>query len=460
MQRSIIFHRHLKCGVVSALFLILLSGSILLTGCDNSHKSSQPPPAAAGVPEVSVITVKPQKITLKIELPGRTSPFRIAEIRPQVSGLILKRLFKEGSTVKAGQELYRIDPAPFQAALDNANANLVATKKAADRARAAIGASMAGVAQQRATLELARTNLTRFKDAFKEKAVSTSQRDQAVTEAKVAEAMLQAAEAQVKSDQQAVAVSEAAIQQAEAALETIRINLAYTRITAPISGSIGISSITEGAIVTAYQPVALTTIQQIDPIYVDVPQSTTELLNLKSRLADGRLHHDEANQDNVGLTLGDGTTYQHEGKLQFSDVTVDPTTGSVILRVIFPNPEGILLPGMFVQTTINEGVNSEAILIPQQGVSRDFKGNPVALVVDAQGKVVQKILTLDRAIGNKWLVSSGLTTGDRLIVEGIQRVRPGATVKAIPFHENGTEAATPSGKAALPGVTERSKEGA
>ncbi|MBF0572493.1 MAG: efflux RND transporter periplasmic adaptor subunit [Desulfamplus sp.] len=428
----------LKKSLISGIVLIIMSAAILMAGCEDRHKSSQKPPSpqmGSGTPEVSFITVKTETITLTTELPGRTSPFRIAEIKPQVSGLILKRLFEEGSTVKAGQELYRIDPAPFQAALDNANANLVATKRAADRAKAAIGASTAGVSRQRATLELALTNLGRLKEAFKERAVSTNQVDQAVTEAKVAEASLQAAEAQLNSDNQGVAVAEAAIKQAESALETIKINLSYTKIKAPISGRIGISNVTEGAIVTAYQPIPLATIQQIDPIYVDVPQSTTELLNLRSRLTDGRLNSDGTNQDKVRLMLGDGKAYKHEGKLQFSDVTVDPTTASVILRVIFPNPEALLLPGMFVQTLIKEGVNEQAILIPQQSVSRDFKGNPVALTVNGEGKVVPKVLTLDRAIKNQWLVSSGLVSGDKVIVEGMQKVRPGVVVKALPFQE-------------------------
>ncbi|MBF0209742.1 MAG: efflux RND transporter periplasmic adaptor subunit [Desulfamplus sp.] len=415
------------------LALAMLTG---FTGCEDRKKSSQPQQQQqAMIPEVSTVTVELQEITLKTELPGRTSPFRIAEIRPQVSGLILKRLFTEGSTVKAGQELYRIDPTPFESALNNAKANLTASKKGAERAKAAIGASRAVIAQKKATLELAKTNLERFKEAFKERAISTSQRDQAETEVKVAEAMLQAAEAQLNSDQQAVAVAEASIEQAEAALETARINLAYTRINAPISGHIGISSVTEGAIVTAYQPVALTTIQQIDPIYVDVPQSTNELLNLRTRLEDGRLDRDKSNHDKVGLIFGENMQYQHEGKLQFSDVTVDPTTGSVTLRIIFPNPDDLLLPGMFVKTTIKEGVNKQAILIPQQGVSRDFKGNPVALIVDDKNKVQQRSLTLDRAVGNQWLVSSGLLQGDKLIVEGMHRVRAGAEVKDIPFKE-------------------------
>jgi membrane fusion protein (multidrug efflux system) len=228
------------------------------------------------------------------------------------------------------------------------------------------------------------------------------------------------------------------IQYWKATVETARINLGYCRVTAPISGRIGKSNVTEGAIVTAYQPVALATIQQLDPIYVDVPQSTTELLRLKRRLEDGRLKSHGTNHNKVKLILEDGTAYPPEGTLQFRDVTVDPTTGSVILRVVFTNPEGVLLPGMFVRAVIKEGVNEQAILIPQQGVSRDPKGNPVSLIVDAEGKAQQRMLTLDRAIGDKWLVSAGLAPGNRVIVEGMQRVRPGAAVKVVPFKEGKT----------------------
>ena len=420
-----------------------LSGSFLFTGCDRSMQSQPPPP----VPRVAVVTVQPQKVVLTNELPGRTFAVRIAEIRPQVSGLIQKRLFTEGSDVKIGQALYQVDPASFQAALDNATANLAATRKLADRARAALGAGIAHVTQQRATLELARTNRRRFEDAFKDSAVSASQRDQAVTNADVAEATLRAAEAQLESDRAAVAVAEAAIHQAEAALKTARINLDYTKINATISGRIGKSNVTEGAIVTAYQPIPLATIQQLDPIYADVAQSTTELLRLKRRMEEGRLNQDGTNQSKVRLIMEDGTAYPLEGMLQFRDVTVDPTTGSVILRVVFPNPEGVLLPGMFVWAVIKEGVNKQAILIPQQGVSRDRKGNPVALIVKADGKVDQRILTLDRAIGNKWHVSAGLVPGDRVIVEGMQRVRPGAAVKVVPFKESGTKHAAPENTA-------------
>lgn len=417
--------------------IILLAAALLFglvaLSCDRRQQSPPPPP----VPEVSTVTVQVQKIMLVAELPGRTSAYRMAEIRPQVSGLIQKRLFTEGSDVKAGQVLYQIDPALFQAALDNAKASLVATRKAADQARAALKASIADVARLQVTLELARTNRQRYEASFEEKIVSTIQRDQAVTEAKVAESTLSAAEAQVESSRVAVAVAQATIQQAEAALKTARINLGYAKVTAPISGRIGRSNVTEGAIVTAYQPVALATIQQLDPIYVDVPQSTTELLRLKRRLKAGRINQNGTEQSNVKLILEDNTAYPREGRLQFSDVTVDPTTGSVILRVVFPNPDSILLPGMFVRAVVKEGLNKQATLIPQQGVSRDHKGNPFALIVDAESKVGLRMLTLDRAMGDKWLVSSGLAPGELVIVEGLKRLRPGATVKAVPFMENG-----------------------
>jgi membrane fusion protein, multidrug efflux system len=409
---------------------MVLLCSLLLDGCQR-----QAPPPPPPVPEVATVTVQTQRAVLTNELPGRTSPYRVAEIRPQVSGIIQKRLFEEGAEVKAGAVLYQIDPAHFQAAYDNAAANLAVTRKAPDRARAALQASIAGVTRQRATLELARTNVQRFEELFKDRAVSASQRDQAVTDVEVAEATLRGAEAQVESDRQALAAAEAAIPQAEAALETTRIDLGYTRVTAPISGRIGKSNVTDGALVAAYQALALASIQQIDPIYVDVPRSTTELLRLKQRSEKDRHITDGADQRKVKLLLEDGIPYPSEGNLQFRDVTVDPTTGSVILRMVFPNPKSILLPGMYVRAVVQEGIAERAILVPQQGVTRDPKGNPVALIVDAAGKVQQRMLTLDRAIGDKWLVSSGLAPGDRLIVEGLQRVRPGAAVKVVPFND-------------------------
>ncbi|MBW1787597.1 MAG: efflux RND transporter periplasmic adaptor subunit [Deltaproteobacteria bacterium] len=371
--------------------IVALLGGFLPAGCDRGQESPPPPP----VPEVTTVTVQPQRVVLTTELPGRTSAFRIAEIRPQVNGLIQKRLFTEGSDVKAGQVLYQIDSDLFQAALDNA--------------KAALG-------RAEASLTAIRLRAERYKEALAEKAVSQQNYDDAAAALKQAEADIQYWKATVK---------------------TANISLRYTRVTAPISGRIGKSSVTGGAIVTAYQPMALATIQQLDPIYVDVPQSTTELLSLKSHLKDGTLNQNETDQNKVKLILEDGTAYPLEGTLQFSDVTVDPTTGSVILRVVFPNPKGVLLPGMFVRTVIKEGVNELAILVPQQGVSRDHKGNPVALIVNVEGKVDQRILTLDRAIGDKWLVSAGLVSGDLVIVEGIKMLRPGADVKAVPFKESG-----------------------
>jgi membrane fusion protein (multidrug efflux system) len=420
---------------------------LITSGC-GSQQAAPPPP----VPEVAIVTVNPERVVLTTELPGRTSPYFVAEIRPQVNGIIQRRLFNEGSDVRAGEVLYQIDPAPFQAAYDNAAANLAVTRKTADRARAAVEASIAGVTRQQATLELARTNRWRLEELFKGRAVSASQRDQAVTEAEVAEATLRSAEAQVESDRQAVAAAEAAIQQAEAMLEAARINLGYTRIIAPISGRIGKSNVTVGALATAYQGSVFATIQQIDPIYVDATQSSTTLLQLKRNIASGLLKVNGSNQARVKLLLEDGTSYPLEGILKFSDVTVDPSTGSFILRMVFPNPKHILLPGMYVRALVQEGIADRAILVPQQGVSRDLKGNPVALIVDREGKVQQRMITLDRAIGDKWLVSSGLSPGDQLIVEGVQKVRPGASVKIVPLGASGKEgpeaekAVQPAGK--------------
>ena len=397
MQLNRTVYEPLKWSVVLAAIL----GSLLLAGCDRQQQA----PPSRPVPEVSTVTVQTQKIMLATELPGRTSAFRVAEIRPQVSGLVQKRLFTEGSDVKAGQVLYQIDPAPFQAALDNA--------------RAALG-------RAEANLPALRSRAERYRELLADKAVSQQDYDDAA-----------AALTQVEAD----------IQYWKATVETARINLGYTRVMAPISGRIGKSNVTEGAIVTAYQPVHLATIQQLNPIYVDVPQSTTELLRLKRRLEDGRLNQKGRNQSEVKLLMEDGTAYPLEGTLQFRDVTVDPTTGSVILRVVFTNPEGVLLPGMFVRAVIKEGVNEQAILVPQQGVSRDHKGNPFALIVNAEGKVDQRMLTLDGAINDKWLVSAGLTSGDRVVVEGMQRVRPGAAVKVVPFKEDGTKRAAPENTA-------------
>jgi membrane fusion protein (multidrug efflux system) len=411
--------------------IVIMGGLILgliTSGCGSQQAAPKP-----AIPEVAIVAVQPERVILSAELPGRTYAYLIAEVRPQVSAIIQKRLFTEGSDVKAGDLLYQIDPALFQAAYDNAEANLNAARKTSDRARAALEASLTSIIRQQATLDLARTNRRRFEELAKEGAVSASERDQAVTEANVAEATLKAVEAQVKSDREAVAVAEAAIKQAEAALETARINLGYTRITAPISGRIGKSNVTVGALVTALQPTPLATIQQIDPMYVDVTQSSANLLRLKRNIEAGRIKGGNPNQARVRLFLEDGTPYPMEGTLKFSDITVDPSTGSFILRMVFPNSEHILLPGMYVRALVREGIADHAILVPQQGVTRDLKGNPIALIVDAQGKVQQRMITIDRAIADKWLVSSGLAPGDRMIVEGIQKVRPGASVKVVPL---------------------------
>ncbi|MCX5683868.1 MAG: efflux RND transporter periplasmic adaptor subunit [Planctomycetota bacterium] len=431
------WQRCIAAGLLAALFS---------QGCGQQEAPPAPPP-----PEVATVTVQLQQVVLTTELPGHTAAFLVAEIRPQVNGLVKKRLFTEGSDVKAGEVLYEIDPAPFKAALDNAEANLGFVRKTADRAPATLAASTAGVARSKATLELARVNRQRLEELFKAKTVSASDRDQAVTDADVAQASLQVAEAQVDSDRLAVAAAEAAVKQAEAAVETARINLAYTRITAPISGRIGKSTVTDGAIVTAYQPAPLATIQQLDPIYADVPQSTVELMRLKRRMEGGLLNQGGAGQNQVQLVMEDDTCYPLKGTLQFRDITVDPTTGSVILRMIFPNPKGVLLPGMFVRAVVQEGVHEKAILLPQQAVSRDAKGNPMALIVDAAGKVGVRRLTLDRAIGDQWLVSSGLAAGDRVIVEGMQKARPGAPVREVPFNAGQKQDAQPGQAAPPPG---------
>lgn len=424
-----------KPFVAAALFV-----SPCWTGCN--RQQAAPPPA---VPEVAVATVQSQAVVLTSELPGRTCAYLVAEIRPQVNGLIQKRVFTEGSLVKAGQVLYEIDPAPYQAALENAAANRAAMKQAADRARATLAATIAGLKRHQALLTLARTNCRRYEKLIETNAVAVMQYDQAVADVDVAEATLRTAEAQVDSDREAVGTAEAAIKQAEAALETARINLGYTKISAPISGRIGRSNVTEGAIVTAYQAVPLSTVQKFDPIFVDVPQSTVDLNRLKRSLANGRLK--DNGTDRVKIILEDGTAYPQEGSLQFRDVTVDPTTGSVIFRIVVPNPDGTLLPGMFVRAIIDEGINQQAILIPQQAVSRDPKGNPLTLIVDAEGKVQQRAISTDRALGDKWLVATGLAQGDRVIVEGMQRVRPGMAVRVAPLENSGTAAAKSAGAA-------------
>ena len=386
---------------MNLLKLAAVSMSLIsLAACGPGGKPPGGGPAG-GMPQVSVVTLQSQKVTLTTQLPGRTSAYRVAEIRPQVSGLIQKRLFTEGALVKAGDALYQIDPAPFQAALDNARAAL---------------------ARSEANLPAIRARAERFKELLADKAVSQQDADDAAAALKQAEADVASWQAQV---------------------ESARINLGYTRITAPITGRIGKSNVTEGAIVTAYQPMALATIQQLDPVYVDVPQSSSDLLRLRRRLEQGGLKHGGKEQNKVGMLLEDGRSYSSRGTLEFRDVTVDPSTGSLILRMVFPNPEGVLLPGMFVRATVEEGILDAAILAPQQGVLRNPKGEPYAFVVDSEGKVGMRMLTLEREIGDQWLVTAGLSAGDRVIVEGVQALqmlRPGTpvTVKTEPFQASAT----------------------
>jgi len=373
-----------RAGLMAAAGVLAVG--LILGGCGQKTTGTQ-----SITPEVAVVTIQPKQVVITTELAGRTSANLVAEVRPQVGGIIKKRLFTEGSDVKAGQVLFQIDPALYQAALDNAKAAL---------------------SKSEAYLSTLRLKADRLRELLVDKAVSQQDYDDAAA---------------------ALKQTEADIQYSKATVETARINLKYTAITAPISGLIGRSNVTEGVLVTASQPLALATIQKLDPMYVDVPQSTTDVLRLRRGLKEGSLDQNGASQKKVQLIMEDGTAYPLAGTLQFRDVTVDPTTGSVILRVVFPNPKGVLLPGMFVRAVVQEGVNKKAILIAQQAVSRDPTGNSFILIVDAEGKVQLRRLTLDRAIGDQWLVSSGLAPGDRVIVEGMQKVTPGASVKVVPF---------------------------
>jgi len=376
-----------KFKLIGALGAIV--AGIMLTGCGTKPSAGAPPPSSP--PEVSVIVMQPQRVALTTELPGRTSPYQIAEVRPQVNGIIQKRIFTEGSDVKAGQVLYQIDPATYRAAFDSAKA---------------------AKARAEASLITVRLKEERYKDLVKIKAVSQQDYDDAHAALKQAEADVDAA---------------------KAALETARINLAYTRVTAPISGRIGRSTVTDGALVTASQPAALATIQQLGPMYVDVTQSSAELLKLKQNLASGLLKNNGAAQARVKLLLEDGSAYPLPGSLKFSEVTVDQSTGSITLRAIFPKPKQTLLPGMFVRTILEEGVSEKALLVPQRGVTRNPAGDATVMVVGAGEKVESRTIKVARTVGDNWLVSEGLKDGDRVILEGIQRARPGTLVKTTPF---------------------------
>ncbi len=367
---------------------LLVCASVLFSAYRDGE-SAQSLPGTPPPMEVGVVTIEPQQTDIVTELPGRTVPFRVAEVRPQVTGIILKRLFTEGGKVKEGQPLYRIDPATYQAAVENAEATV-------KRAEAA---------------ELAAKYLEqRRKGLLEKRAISQQEYDDSY-------ASYQSAQADVAS--------------AKAALKTAEINLLYTNVLAPISGRIGRSVVTEGALVTANQAAALATIQQFDPIYVDISQSATQVLRLAKELSVEELINAGEHSAPVRLKLEDGTEYAHAGQLQFSEVTVDQETGSVTLRALFPNPKRQLLPGMFVRAFVQVGTAVKAILVPQKAVTRNPRGEPVAMVVDANNRIESRILKTDRVIGNRWLVTKGIQAGDQVVVEGLQKIAPGASVKPV-----------------------------
>jgi len=354
-------------------------------GCDDGKKASGAP-AAPPPPEVSVLTVAPRDVAVTIDLPGRTVAYRVAEVRPQVGGIIQKRLFQEGAEVKAGQQLYQIDPASYQAALASAQADL---------------------AKSRASLKSVEAKAARYAELVRINAVSRQDYDDAV-------ASLDQAKAQIL-------VSEAAVQ-------TAQINLAYTKVYAPISGRIGRSSITEGALVTASQSTSLATITQLDPIYVDVSQSSSDLIRMRREASRGQQRAVEAAP--VSLLL-DGTsqTYEQPGRLQFSEVTVDQTTGAVQIRAMFPNPRHELYPGLFVRARVEQGVREQVLLVPQRALVRNADGTTSVWVVGAESKVAPRPVKVGPAIGEDWLIEDGLASGDVVVIEGLQKIRPGVPVR-------------------------------
>lgn len=369
---------------------IVIAVALLLGACSEETPGAQAA-AKALPPQVGVVVLLAEQVIINTELPGRTTPFLIAEVRPQVTGIIQKRLFDEGGMIGAGQALYQIDPAVYDAAYVSAEAALT---------------------RDRASMATAKLKADRYGKLVKTKAVSQEAYDDAVA---------------------ALAEARAVVEVSKAALDAARINLDYTRVNSPISGRIGRSTVTPGALVTANQEQALATVQQLDPIYVDVRQSSTQLLRLRRGIAEGRLQANAPLEAEVELLLDDGSRYPRKGRLQFSEVTVAQSTGTVTLRAVFPNPDGVLLPGMFVRAKIAEGVREQAILVPQRGVSRDAKGQATALVLNAENQVELRRLDLERAIGNRWLVGDGLSAGDRLIVDGLQKVKAGASAAAVPF---------------------------
>lgn len=373
---------HLKRQIPAGLWPIVFA--LALSAC--SKQDGKPPAAAA---EVGYIVVQPQRQAVSTELPGRTTAYLSADIRPQIGGIIQKRLFKEGALVKQGQALYQIDPASYQAAHDSAQASLLKAE---------------------ATLNSSRLKAQRYAELDKIDAVSKQDNDDV---------------------QSTLRQNQADVEVQRAALKAARINLDYTRIMSPISGRIEKSTVTPGALVVAQQTTALTTVQQLDPIYVDVTQSSVALLRLRKELASGKIRKSGDNAAPVKIVLEDGTTYAQQGKLEFNGLSVDTGTGMITLRAVVPNPDGILLPGAYVRAVLEEGVSDNAILAPQKAVSRDATGAATALVLGAGGKVEQRLLTVERAIGNNWWISDGLKAGDKLVVDGLQKVRSGDMPRAI-----------------------------
>jgi membrane fusion protein (multidrug efflux system) len=371
---------------------LLAAIALTLSGCSGEKAGGPQRPAQ----EVGFITLQPQPVVLQSELAGRTTPYLVSDVRPQVSGIIKTRQFEEGSKVKAGQVLYEIDPAVYQATVEEAKAALANAKAAVDSAR---------------------LKDQRYSELLAIEGVSQQEADDARM-----------------THQQAVA----SVAQMQATLVSAQINLGYTKVRAPISGRIGKSSVTPGALVTANQETALATIRALDPIYVDMAQSSAELLRLRRMIGEGAI---KSGSTKVSLKLEDGSQYAHAGSMKFQEVSVDESTGSVTLRAEFPNPDGVLLPGMYVRAMLDEAVDTAAILAPQQGVTRDAKGNATALVLTPDNKVEQRTLVAERAIGDRWLISNGLTEGDRLIVEGTSKVRPGDAVNPVDVGKAGRTAA-------------------
>jgi membrane fusion protein (multidrug efflux system) len=365
------------------------AAALALAGCGGSSRAAQAQQAAQQPFQVGVVTVHPQGVMVTTELPGRTSAYLVAQVHARVDGIVLRREFKEGAQVRAGQRLYQIDPAPYQAALDGAKAAL-------QKAQANLVSTTAQAA--------------RYKVLVAANAISRQDYDNAV-----------ASQAQGAAD----------VASARAAVESAQINLGYTDVRSPIGGTIGVSSVTPGAYVQASAATLMATVQQTDPIYVDVTQSTADLLRLRRALASGALQAAGPNEARLQLALEDGSVYPLPGKLEMTDITVDQTTGSVTIRAIFPNPHQVLLPGMFVRARLQEGINDKAILVPEVGVTHDATGAPTAMIVDADNKVELRTISTSRTEGGDWVVDSGLNPGDRVIVSGVQKVKPGMTVQAV-----------------------------